>query len=247
MKDAAVFCAGTTPASEYAREYLQAQGIPTAENPEDAAHLLLDVPSFDGVGNLRDGGNPYALFAELPDNAVVYGGNMGHPALEGFTTVDFLQDAQYLAENAAITAHCALQTAIPLLSRTMDHLPVLVIGWGRIGKCLGRLLRNLGAEVTIAARQESHRAIITALSFQAVSIEGICEILPQIRLVYNTVPRRILTVPTDGRCVKIDLASKQGLIGDDVVWARGLPGICAPESSGELIARTFLRLQQEVC
>ena len=129
----------------------------------------------------------------------------------------------------------------------MDHLPVLVIGWGRIGKCLSRLLRNLGAEVTIAARQESHRAIITALGFQAVSIEGICEILPQIRLVYNTVPRRILTVPTDGRCVKIDLASKQGLIGDDVVWARGLPGICAPESSGELIARTFLRLQQEVC
>ena len=247
MKDAAVYCAGTTPASEYAREFLQVQGIPIIEAAEDAAHLLLDIPSFDGVGNLRGGSNPYALFAELPDNAVVYGGNTGHPALEGFATVDFLQDEQYLAENAAITAHCALQTAIPLLSRTMDHLPVLVIGWGRIGKCLSRLLRNLGAEVTIAARQESHRAMIAALGFHAVSTENIAEILSRFRLVYNTVPRKILTVPMDGRCVKIDLASRQGLIGDDVVWARGLPGICAPESSGELIARTFLRLRQEVC
>ena len=247
MKDAAVYCAGTTPASEYAREFLQVQGIPIIEAAEDAAHLLLDIPSFDGVGNLRGGGNPYALFAELPDNAVVYGGNMGHPALEGFATVDFLQDEQYLAENAAITAHCALQTAIPLLSRTMDHLPVLVIGWGRIGKCLSRLLRNLGAEVTIAARQESHRAMIAALGFHAVSTENIAEILSRFRLVYNTVPRKLLTVPLEGHCVKIDLASRQGLIGDDVVWAKGLPGICAPESSGELIARTFLRLRQEVC
>ena len=247
MKDAAVYCAGTTPASVYALEFLQAQGIPIAGNPEDAGHLLLDVPSFDGVGNLRGGGNPYALFAELPDYAVVYGGNMGHPALEGFATVDFLQDEQYLAENAAITAHCALQTAIPLLSRTLDRLPVLVIGWGRIGKCLGWLLRNLGAEVTIAARQEIHRAMITALGFHAISTEGLSDSLSQFRLVYNTVPRKLLTVPMDGRCVKIDLASKQGLIGDDVVWARGLPGVCAPESSGALIARTFLRLRQEVC
>ena len=247
MKDAAVYCAGTTPASEYAREFLQAQGIPITDGAEDAHHLLLDVPSFDSVGNLRGGGNPYALFAELPDNAVVYGGNMGHPALEGFATADFLQDEQYLAENAAITAHCALQTAIPLLSRTLDHLPVLVIGWGRIGKCLSWLLRNLGAEVTIAARQDSHRAMIAALGFHAVSTEAIAESLPLFRLVYNTVPRKLLTVPPDGSCIKIDLASRQGLIGDDVVWARGLPGICAPESSGELIARTFLRLYREVC
>lgn len=247
MKDAAVYCAGTTPASEYAREFLQAQGIPITDGAEDAPHLLLDVPSFDSVGNLRGGGNPYALFAELPDNAVVYGGNMGHPALEGFTTVDFLQDEQYLAENAAITAHCALQTAIPLLSRTLDHLPVLVIGWGRIGKCLSRLLKNLNAEVSVAARQESHRAMIAALGFHAISTEEISDRLPRFRLVYNTVPRKLLTVPPDGSCIKIDLASRQGLIGDDVVWARGLPGICAPESSGELIAQTFLRLRQEVC
>ena len=42
--------------------------------------------------------------------------------------------------------------------------------------------------------------------------------------------------------MKIELASKAGMVGDDIIPARGLPGIHMPESSGELIAKTFLRL-----
>ena len=45
--------------------------------------------------------------------------------------------------------------------------------------------------------------------------------------------------------MKIDLASEKGLGGEDVIWARGLPGIHAPESSGRLIAETCLRLGME--
>ena len=43
-------------------------------------------------------------------------------------------------------------------------------------------------------------------------------------------------------CLKIELASVSGMEGDDVIIARGLPGIWAPETSGRLIARTVLRL-----
>jgi hypothetical protein len=43
-------------------------------------------------------------------------------------------------------------------------------------------------------------------------------------------------------CLKIDLASQIGIEGDDVLWARGLPGKDAPESAGWLIARTIERL-----
>ena len=42
-------------------------------------------------------------------------------------------------------------------------------------------------------------------------------------------------------CVKIELASTDGMAGDDIVIARGLPGVHLPESSGELIAKTFLK------
>lgn len=45
--------------------------------------------------------------------------------------------------------------------------------------------------------------------------------------------------------MKIDLASKPGIGGTDVLWARGLPGKFAPESAGKLIAQTILRLLKE--
>ena len=43
-------------------------------------------------------------------------------------------------------------------------------------------------------------------------------------------------------CVKIELASTDGIAGSDILTARGLPGTYAPETSGKLIAATVLRL-----
>ena len=43
-------------------------------------------------------------------------------------------------------------------------------------------------------------------------------------------------------CYKLDLASIQGIPGQDVIWARGLPEKDAPESSGKLIADAINRL-----
>jgi hypothetical protein len=48
-----------------------------------------------------------------------------------------------------------------------------------------------------------------------------------------------------GKALKIDLASQPGIGGNDVIWARGLPGKNAPESSGKLIAQTVLRKLEE--
>ena len=44
------------------------------------------------------------------------------------------------------------------------------------------------------------------------------------------------------KCLKIDLASCPGILARDTIYARGLPGIHAPESSGQLIADTVFRL-----
>ena len=43
-------------------------------------------------------------------------------------------------------------------------------------------------------------------------------------------------------CLKIDLASLPGIEGEDVIRAGGLPGIHTPESAGQLMADTILRL-----
>lgn len=244
-----IYCAGSTKASRYAAQILKSKGCCIASTPSDAVtHLLLDVPSFGAAGLLRSGENIDTLLSTLPENVIVCGGNLKHPSVERYRKIDLLQDAHYLAENAYITAECALDVALPYLEVTIRSCPILIIGWGRIGKCLGQLLQNIGADVTISARKETDRAMIQALGFKTMdtgSIKG----LDPFRLIFNTVPELVLTKEMAALCrkdcVKIDLASKTGMDDEDVIVAKGLPGIHFPESSAELIAATFLRLCRE--
>ena len=250
MGNVLVYPAGNTAACGYASAFLEQKGVQLLDHPApEVTHLLLDVPSFGPDGMLRCGRDLKSVLEMLPGNITVAGGNLKHPSLAGYRTIDLLKDAQYLAVNAAITADCALQVAAPLLTTTFAESPALILGWGRIGKCLGHLLKAIGANVTIAARKEADRAMVRALGFTAVDIGEIPQVLAGFRLIFNTVPEMMLhkeQMKLCRKCVKIDLASKPGMDAEDVVWARGLPGIHAPESSGRLIAETFLRLCEEV-
>jgi len=237
------FCTfGHTEALQYAAHYLEQAGWHRATGAETADCLLLPVPSFDKDGNIN-GSTDMPCF---PDNKLIIGGNLSALQQAGFQTLDLLQDPLYLAENAAITAHCAVSLAMTQLPFTLQRCPALVIGWGRIGKCLAALLSAMGTEVTVAARKEKDRATARALGFETADMEQLKLQLARYRVIFNTAPAPVLT---EGQlracregCVKIDLASKRGLEGSDVIWARGLPGKDTPESSGVLIGKTVLRL-----
>ena len=119
-----------------------------------------------------------------------------------------------------------------------------VIGWGRIGKCLSRLLQAMGAKVSVYARKEADRAMAIALGYDLGDLNyGLC----RYRVIFNTVP--FMMIPQENiqycreDCLKIELASKPGIEAADVVNGNRLPNRFAPESSGELIARTILRLK----
>ena len=169
-------------------------------------------------------------------DVTVVGGKL--PEL-GYKTIDLLQDPMYLAENANITAHCAVKLAMNRLPVILQDQPVMIVGWGRIGKCLASLLKRLGAQVWVYARKETDRAMLQALGY------GIGELTDtdRYRVIFNTVPTLLLP-QIHSRCLKIDLASTPGIAGEDVIHARGLPGKEAAQSSGELIARRLLHLMK---
>lgn len=228
-----------TPALLAAGEALKARGYPVVERPCPAVtHLLLPVP-------VAKNAQLQPILDQLPGDITVVGGYL--PELHGFHKIDLLYNDAYLAENAAITAHCAIAEALPRMTVTLQDCPVLVIGWGRIGKCLAPLLKALGAKVTVAARKEVARAMAQALGYKATVLEKAP--LENYRLIFNTVPAPVLSEEQLGccqpGCLKIDLASVLGMESEDVVWARGLPGKNTPESSGKLIARTVIRLLPE--
>ena len=247
MKRNILYLAGSTAALEAARVQLDRRGCRIVGQPcKEVTHLLLPVPSFDEAGQIKGGGCLDALLPLLPENVTILGGNLTGPELCGYHTVDLLKHPGYVAKNAAITAHCAIKQAMALLPVTLEECPVLVVGWGRIGKCLARLLRALDAEVTVAARKEADRAMLQALGYQTDPLNQLHRTLDRFRLIFNTVPAPVISAEAAALCradcIKIDLASSQGIAGSDVIWARGLPSKDTPESSGALIAQTVLNI-----
>lgn len=236
------FCTfGNSAALQHAAAALWSYGW---EYDASASVLLLPVPSFDNHNHVKGGGR---IEDRITRETVVIGGNLDHPALGDHKCIDLLEDPYYLAINSKITAQCAVRVALEHLHRTMDDCNILIIGWGRIGKCLAALLRNMGATVSVSARKEADRAMITALGYHAVDIADCNNDLRAYHVIYNTVPAPVLEKSRIcAKQLKIDLASIQGIEGDDVIHARGLPGLYAPESSGVLIAQTVDRLGKEL-
>lgn len=250
MKNTLIYPIGSTKASIYASDLLCKRGFPVTDHPTpEVTHLFLDVPSFRNSTSSLPQEDFIHLLSMLPENITVVGGLLNHPFLQKHQTWDFLNDAYYLAKNAAITADCALRIAAPLMSATFSDSPALILGWGRIGKCLAQLLRNLGCPVTIAARKEQDQALIRALGYHATDFVTYPDPPDYFRLLFNTVPAPVFDrqqLSHYPNCIKIDLASQNGLDGDNVIIARGLPGSHAPISSGKLLADTFFRFWKEV-
>lgn len=250
MTQTIIYAAGSSAAICFACGFLSHHGVQIAAQPApDVTHLLLPVPAFEADGRIKGGGVLEHILADLPADLTVIGGNLTHPALREYRKIDLLQDPMYLAQNAAITADCAIRIAAANLRITFRDCPVLVIGWGRIGKCLAQMLTAMGCRVTVATRRENERSILQALGYGAVCTSKIQPTLANYRVVYNTAPAPILDqhqlTHCHPDCIKIDLASQPGLIDSDVIWARGLPGKDTPESSGLLISQTILRLIEE--
>lgn len=249
MNKVLIYSAGSTPASRYACQFLSQHGVGIAVSPgPDVTHLLLPVPSFGPDGRIRGGGILENILGDLPGDITVIGGNLRHPALQGHRVIDLLQDGLYTAKNAAITADCAIRVAAGQMQVVWSECPVLVIGWGRIGKCLASMLKSLGADVTVAARKDADCHMLRAMNYKAAHPETMLQSKSDYRVIFNTVPAMVINerkAANCTNCIKIELASSPGIAGNDVISALGLPGKMVPESSGQWIAASVIRLLNE--
>ena len=240
MTNGSICCIRRTAAISHTFTYLQQLGFTVSAYPvRSTRYMILPVPSFSsGQAYLEE------LLPTLSKDAVIIGGNLDIPLLENRRKLDLLKDPYYLAENAAITARCALQ--IVEATGNPAQRPVLILGWGRIGKCLTQLLERKGADITVAARKPEDLAMIRALGFKSVQIQSVDKNLQKYGIIFNTVPAMVLPKMVTGHdALILELASTPGMAGPNILSARGLPGKMAPEASGKLIAETFIRLMKE--
>lgn len=237
MEEKSIFIAGDSQALIYAAVELNRNGIPFTSDPDEAQILLYNIPT------------PAFLKEEIPVQPLIIGGNLDFLSDE-YRKLDLLKDPWYLAHNALLTAQAAVGLLVPKIECSFPDAPVLILGWGRIGKCLDQLLRQMGFPVSVYARKPEDRAMLSALGYTAVCREDIGAQLSDFQCIINTAPARILTDAEEGNirrdCIQLDLASIRGLSGSNVLHARGLPGKYKAEASGKLIAQTILRHSKEV-
>ena len=145
--------------------------------------------------------------------------------------------------NSIPTAEGAIGTAMEMTDFTLCESNVLVMGFGRIGKILSKMLHGIGANVYVEARKEKDLAMVRAMGYIPVNLIDLDKYLNKFNIIFNTIPTKILDKDklnlVNKDCNIIDLASNPGgidfefakEIGLNVVWALALPGKVAPLSS----------------
>lgn len=172
--------------------------------------------------------------------------------------IDLLLREELTVLNTISTAEGAIQIAMQETLSTIHGSNVLVLGFGRVGKILAKMLNGIGARVSCEARKESDIAWIKAYGYIPVHLNVLDETLGKYDVIINTIPSIILDsnrldkVKKD--CVIIDLASNPGGVdkesakkkGIKTIWALSLPGKVAPLTSAEFLKETIYNIFKEM-
>lgn len=180
-----------------------------------------------------------------------------YPQFEKAEIFDYAAKDEFAILNALPTAEGAVEVAMNKFEGTIAGSRCLITGYGRIGKVLAEMLKNLKAEVTVSARKPSDMAFAQAFGYDEINTNKMSDVR-NFDLVFNTVPSMIfnreLLLNTDKNTIIIDLASLPGgvdfeaahILGIDAVRALALPGKCAPKTAGEIIKKTVFNTIEEV-
>ena len=171
--------------------------------------------------------------------------------------IDIVEREELAVLNAVPTAEGAIHTLLQELPMTLIGSRILIVGYGRIGKVLAKMLQGFGVEVWAAARKYSDIAWIEANGLKPVQIHQLARYVSDMDAIVNTVPSLVITkeilekIRSD--CFLLDLASIPGGIdfkvaesfGIKTKWALGLPGKIAPMTAGDIIRRTIYNIIEE--
>ena len=160
---------------------------------------------------------------------------------------DFMKLPEVVEGNADITAEATVAEVLRFGARSIAGQKVLVTGYGCCGLRIAKIFAKLGADVTVAARRESVRALVVADGFKTCDFMEIKNVIGEMQTVINTVPALVITDELIRRMsaesLIVDIASKPG--GTDFEAASrhgitaklslGLPGIYTTTSSAELL------------
>ena len=172
--------------------------------------------------------------------------------------IDVLKREEFTVLNTIATAEGTIQIAMEETQKTVHGSKVLILGFGRIGKVLAKMLDGIGAKVYCEARKNEDISWIKAYGYEPIYLNELNENLGKFDIIINTIPFQILDnerldlVKKDA--VLIDVASNPGGIDRKaakekdlkVIWALSLPAKVAPLTSAAYIKETIYHVLKEI-
>ena len=218
----------------YASKCLEKYGLERVKSPIRADFVFCPI-------NAKDISDYYPL--------PVLAGNID----EKENVFDYVKDECFALENAFFTAQGAIAEATAASEKSLVSSAILLLGFGRISKALLSFLLPVTRDITVCARNDLQRKNASLLGAKTLDFSHLDD-HKHYDFIFNTVPHPILcrnelkSLKDD--CTVIDLASFPGgvdnhfasLLGVNLVIARGLPGKYFPKSSGELTAKTVIKI-----
>lgn len=106
--------------------------------------------------------------------------------------IDLLKREELAVLNTISTAEGTIQIAMEETAKTIHGSNILVMGFGRIGKILSKMLDGIGANVYAEARKNEDIAWIKAYGYHAIYLNELKENLSKFDIIINTIPSLIL-------------------------------------------------------
>lgn len=172
--------------------------------------------------------------------------------------VDYFAREEMQVLNAIPTAEGAIQIAMEEMPTTIHDSNAMVLGFGRIGKVLAKMLYGIGANVYVVTRNYSEISWIKTYGYTPISLMNLEGNLPEMDVIFNTIPFVVLKEEMlnkiDKKCLIVDLASKPGGVDFNkareleinTVWALALPGKVAPITAAKCIKETIYNIIEEL-
>jgi dipicolinate synthase subunit A len=160
-------------------------------------------------------------------------------------------DPSFEEQNAMPSAEGAIYAAMQKADYTICGCTCLIIGLGRIGKELARMLRGIGARVFVAARREESLLLAKDMGCMPVSMETLPIAARETDILFNTAPASVageaVMASLPRHALAIDLASAPYGIDLDAAQRHGItafreggiPGKYAPRTAAKLLLNYF--------
>lgn len=256
---------------EYSEELLKLEGVemcPTLEETlKDTKAVVGPIPLSSDRKNLSMPFSNVKLsiedFVNGLDGKTLIAGNITEPIRamldeKSIAYIDLLKREEFSVLNTISTAEGTIQIAMEETQKTVHGRNVLIMGFGRIGKVLAKMLTGIGAKVYCEARKNEDIAWIKAYGYEPIHLNDLDASLSKFDIIINTIPFQILDESRLDLLRKdvviIDLASNPGGVDRKaakdrnikLIWALSLPGKVAPVTSAEFIKETLYHALKEM-